>query len=100
MKERKMRSETENQTYSGQRLAEAGVARSYVPDQSASFSFILSWLSFKRQLLLRHAKQNTNKAIRLTTKYQKGYEINPKIPAKLYNLQQNTNNAIKLTEIN
>ena len=36
MKERKMRSETENRTYGKQRLAEAGVTRSYSPDQSAS----------------------------------------------------------------
>ena len=36
MKERKKRSETENRTYGEQRLAEAGVARSYSPDQSAS----------------------------------------------------------------
>ena len=35
-KDRKMRSDTEYRTYGKQRLAEAGVARSLSPDQSAS----------------------------------------------------------------
>ena len=35
MNKRKKPSETENSAYGEQRLAESGVARSYIPDQSA-----------------------------------------------------------------